>query len=114
MTLGGSDIGNDWEYRIIAHGVTTDIPEHTLNPGRSEGRNDSVLDRNYGETDEAVVDLVVEGIEVDTFSDDVGSSSQQIRIPCPGTKLVNVVVNVTEGGSTAILHFLFEIRATCV
>lgn len=113
VVYDGQDVGSDWRYTIVVEGKTTEVPEHDFSPNERERPNIVVFDAACGRCPGiAALLLTVDAIEVD-ISDDVGTASRLINVPCPGVQVEKLVARVREGDSVADLTFTFTIEATC-
>ena len=122
VSYQGEDIGNDWEYRcrFLPGGRWIRIPEHILDHGRTENRNDIIFNGPHGDCDTQVeFALLVWAREHDLFFDDYNRPTRtQFSFPCPSNNLLDISHSVDErftffGTDTAQLSFRFEIELTC-
>ncbi len=117
----GDDIGNDWEYRIrVAPGRWVVIPEHTLNHGTSENRNDVLFEGIYGECHQNIPFRVsIWAKEHDLFFSDFNKPSiTNVTLGCPNRNTITFPHFVDErftlfGRDTARLNFSIEFLLVC-
>ena len=99
------NIGNDWRYLLEAkvfHGAlageaTVDVAKHTLQSGeviQPHGSPDPVVLFEGECEDELLIRLNLTATEVDTFIDDVGKASKDVRLEMPGPGCTHLVREV--------------------
>jgi len=115
VRYGGDDIGDDWKYEVSVQGRTKSFAERTVTQRRPDRIGQEVFSGPIGVCDSRVqVYISVTAIEVDPIWDDVGSNSKTFEVECPGQRVAELEVNVSETYyGTAKMTFVFNIEARC-
>jgi hypothetical protein len=110
----GADIGDDWKFSIQCASTMTQVPEHNLAHGATEILDKVIFAQEVGECPcIAVAALTIDAVEVDAFSNDIGSNARLIQIECPSDFEDSIVVRVTEGSNVADLEFVYHVKSIC-
>ena len=121
------NIGVDWRYQLevkVFHGAlageaTVEVAKHKLQSGEvslPHGSPDPVVLFEGECEDELLIRLNLTAAEVDTFIDDVGKASKDIRLemPAPGARHlvreVDIEAGVRESPSIRNLNAIFTLR----
>jgi hypothetical protein len=107
----GTDIGNEWVFRLECDGKTHDVPEHTLNWLFTEPLSIVLYDRLLGACPTPPTSILVKlaASEVSGLDQD-GSTSFTVKERCDGTGKA-LTVPVAVGSATAT--FMLQVTTTC-